>query len=62
MLFCKFASPRSTPNRIHRWVEYLTELERRNADDLNAVQTLRNLRHEAFSWLGASERPVQVDH
>lgn len=55
MLFCKFASPRSTPGRIHRWVEYLADLEQRNANDLNAVQTLRNLRVEAFSWLAAAE-------
>lgn len=55
MLFCKFASSRSTPGRIHRWLEYLTELETRNAEDLSAVHTLRNLRREAFSWLAATE-------
>lgn len=59
MLFCKFASPRSTPKRIQRWVEYLTELEKRNADDQTAVQTLRNLRSEAFSWLSAADSAKQ---
>ena len=55
MLFCKFASPRSAPGRIRRWVEYLGELEQRNAQDATAVQTLRNLRDEAFSWLAAPD-------
>lgn len=62
MLFCKFASPRSTPGRIQRWVEYLTDLEQRNAEDPNAVQTLRNLRYEAFSWLAAPDgRSAQAE-
>lgn len=62
MLYCKFASPRSAPGRIRRWVEYLSELEMRNANDDIAVQTLRSLRSEAFSWLSAadpSSRPAE---
>lgn len=59
MLFCKFASSRSAPGRIHRWVEYLTELEKRNANDQKAVQTLQSLRSEAFSWLGSADPSVQ---
>ena len=59
MLFCKFATSQSNPTRIHRWVEYLDELEKRNADDQNAVQTLRKLRSEASSWLSAADPAKQ---
>jgi hypothetical protein len=54
MLLCKFASPRSEASRVLQWLQYLDDLEKRYANDEEAVRTLRNLRKEAYTWLPQS--------
>jgi hypothetical protein len=51
MLICKFASPRSQPERIRDWLAYLEQLAGRHEDDGDALRTLRDLRSQAEGWL-----------
>ena len=49
MLICKFASPRSSKEKIHDWIAYLEDLNRREAD-AEARRIVNELLDEARCW------------
>jgi hypothetical protein len=51
-LICKFASVRSRPEKIERWINYLEELEKSHADPQQHESIMR-LKSQALSWLAA---------
>ena len=50
MLICKFATPRSRPEKIRDWISYLEDLARRCESDADSRQTLELLLNEARTW------------
>jgi hypothetical protein len=56
MLICKFASPRSHPQRIRDWLAYLERLAEKHGDDHEARRTLEGLMHQGQSWLARQVR------
>lgn len=50
MLICKFASPRSSTEKILGWIEYLEDLKRKHAADSEARVTVAQLLDEARMW------------
>ncbi len=53
-LICTFASKRSEPEKISRWIAHLDELERVHGDHSDRVHTIGVLRSRAMSWLDSS--------
>ena len=53
-LICTFASKRSEPEKIHRWIAHLDQLERVHGGYADRVQTISTLRSRAMSWLNDS--------
>lgn len=51
ILICSFASPRSRPEKIRRWIAYLDEMGRAQADSRDRLQTISILRSRALGWL-----------
>ena len=52
-LICTFASRRSRPEKIRRWIEYLDQLQQVHADSAERLLTISILRSKAQSWLEA---------
>lgn len=50
MLLCTFASPRSAPDQIQRWIAYLEKLRERHQEDPEAVRLVEALLERARSW------------
>ena len=55
VLFCTFASPRSRPEKIHRWIAYLQENQQRHHDEPEAVDLFESLRTTAERWVAGAE-------
>lgn len=53
MLICKFASPRSSKEKIHDWIAYLEELSRKEAD-VEARRLVAQLLDDARRWTGSA--------
>jgi hypothetical protein len=51
LLICKFASPRSKPEKIQRWIAYLDRVQERALPDASQLELVHQLRSEARSWL-----------
>lgn len=54
MLICKFASPNSSVEKIHDWIAYLEDLNRREAD-AEARRIVNELLDEARCWTAQAE-------
>ena len=50
-LLCTFASARSQPERIHRFIAYLEKLRHTHGDHPDRVQTIEHLLKRAHQWL-----------
>lgn len=50
VLLCTFASQRSTPEKIRRWIDHLEEKRRKHHDDPEAMKTIEHLLHKAQRW------------
>lgn len=53
MLICKFASPRSSKEKILGWIEYLEELSQKEAD-VEGRQIVTQLLDDARRWTGST--------
>lgn len=51
VLICKFASARSRPDKIQRWIAYLDEVETRAQARSADPELVHRLRSEAERWL-----------
>ena len=51
LLICKFASAESKPEKIHRWIEYLDQVQQRQRAVEPDRALLTELRSEAERWL-----------
>ena len=59
VLLCRFASPRSAPDRIRRWITYLEEKRAVHADDVDDLQLIEGLLSTAREWAN-EERMVNA--
>jgi hypothetical protein len=59
-LICSFASGRSRPARIQRWIDHLETLARRAEGDEEFQETVRILLDRAYSWLPEAPRRVNA--
>lgn len=50
MLLCTFASQRSSPEKIRRWIAHLEEKRSQHQDDPEAVRTIEHLIRKAQRW------------
>ena len=53
MLICKFASPRSSKEKIHDWIAYLEDLNQKEAD-VEGRRLVAQLLDDARRWTGAT--------
>jgi len=49
-LICTFASERSRPEKIRRWIAYLDEMQSVHRDSPDRLQAITILRSRAASW------------
>jgi hypothetical protein len=52
-LICTFASERSRPEKIRRWIAYLDELQHAHRDSVDRRHAIAILRSRASGWLEA---------
>jgi hypothetical protein len=61
MLLCSFASPRSRPEKIERWIDYLQMLGERHGHDPESARLIEQLLAKARSWGSESYQQVSAE-